>query len=108
MVRAGLVHLRRVGVGVAAAHETGALEVAPAGELVRAVEILVVELAAVVGDADDDLRQAAVAEDRPGLLAAGRGARVDRGVDAAGVEVPLAARRPGRSGVGTGTSRPGG
>ncbi len=90
VVRAGLVHLRRVGVGVAAPHETGALEVPPAGELVRAVEILVVELAAVVGHADDDLRQAAVAEDRPGLLAARRGAWVDRGVDAAGVEVPLA------------------
>ncbi len=103
MVRARLVHLRRVGVGVAAPHETGALEVPPARELVRAVEILVVELAAVVGDADDDLRQAAVAEDRPGLLTSGRGAWVDRGVDAPGVEVPLA--RVGRVGRGQGLIR---
>jgi hypothetical protein len=90
VIRAGLVHPRRVGVGVAAPYQPRALEVPPAGKLVRAVEVRVVELAAVVGDADDDLRQAAVAEDRPGLFAAGRRAGVDRRVDAAAVEVPLA------------------
>src|SRR5690606_39527671 len=84
-----LVHAGRLAVDVAAGDEAGAAEIGPGGELAGRVEIRMVELAAVVGDADHHLGAAEAVQQQPGGFATRVGPRVDVGVAEMTVQMPL-------------------